>query len=78
MFSTITELVEAITAEENENDRIQIYVDDDALFRYSVNWTCAEADERPLYNIAECPTVAQFFDPRAAEIVAAEIEALNN
>lgn len=76
MFKTIEELIEAIAAEENENARVQVYVSD-LGYRFSIDFTACNPSEKAVYSEADCPSVADFCNPLAIELLEADINKID-
>lgn len=71
--NTIKDIIAAITAEENENATVQVFVSADG-YRYALDGdSSAHHDEVAVYGEAEQPTVAEFFSPMAEDLLADDI-----
>ena len=74
MFSTLTDLIAAITSEENEDAKVQIFVDSDGKYAYGIDGNrSALADEIAVYGEADCPAVELFFSPIAEQLLGEDI-----
>lgn len=73
MFGTIKDIIAAITTEEDESAKVQIFASTDG-YRYALDGdSSAHHDETEVFGEADQPTVAEFFSHMAEDILKGEI-----